>query len=78
MFKTVLWSLEFCHVTHLQKLKKFRWPVNIVKLRNRQKITNLKTIANFNKILLKFVILVSFEPFQILQRLFTISFSKID
>ena len=42
------------------RLEKLRWPVMIVKLRKGQKYSKiLKTVANFNKILLKFKILKS-------------------
>ena len=51
------------------KLKKLRWPVRIVKLRKEQKYSKiLKTIANFMKILLKFVILLSSEHHSIVPR----------
>ena len=40
------------------RLEKLRWPEMIVKLRKGQKHSKiLKTVANFNKILLKFKIL---------------------
>ena len=51
------------------RLKKFRWPVMIVKLRKEQKYSKiLKTIGIFNTILLKFVILIFSEPFHFLKR----------
>ena len=51
------------------RLKKLRWPVRIVKLRKGQKYSKiLKTIANFMKILLKFVILLSSEHHSIVPR----------
>ena len=40
------------------RFEKFRWPVMVVKLRKGKKII-FETISNFNKILLKFKILIS-------------------
>ena len=49
-------SMEFCQVTHLQDIRKFRSPVMIVNLKKRKKHSKIfKTIANFNKILIKIV-----------------------
>ena len=58
-------SLEFCQVNHLQEFKTFCWPPKIVKLKKRQKFQKLKKhFTNFNKILLKIVILLSSEPLE--------------
>ena len=56
-------------VTHLQDLNKFHWPVKIKNLTKCQKIQNLKTTANSNEILLKFVILIPSEPLHCSERL---------
>ena len=58
--------------------QKFCWPIMNVKLRKGQKYSKiLKTIANFNKILQKFVILKSSEPFHCLNRLSSIPISSL-
>ena len=50
------------------RLEKLRWPVMIVKLRKGQKHSKiLKTIANFNKMLLKFKTLKFSKPFHCLK-----------
>ena len=59
------------------RLEKLRWPVTIIKLRKGQKYSKiLKTIANFNKTLLKFKILGSSKPFHCLKRLSSIPISS--
>ena len=59
---------------HSARLKKLRWPVMIVKLRKAQKHSKIsKTTANFNKILLKFVILLSSEHHSIFSRDYAVS-----
>ena len=73
MFENIFLSLKFRHVTHMQDLKKCPWLVKIVKLRKCQKI---KIIENFNKILLK-LILVSSDPFHYLERLSSIPISSV-
>ena len=73
--KTMFWSMDFCHVTLLQEREKIRWSVKIVKLRKCQKIE--KPIENYNKILRKFVILTSSEPFpETLQCLYFFTIQK--
>ena len=58
------------------RLEKLRWPVMIVKLRKGQKHSKiLKTIANFNKILLKANALKTLEPFHCLKKLSSITIS---
>ena len=60
-------------------LEKLRWPVMIVKLRKGQKHSKtLKTIANLNKILLKFKILKSSKPFHCLKTLSSIPISSFE
>ena len=55
--------------------KKFRWPVMVVKLRKRQKLWKiLETIANFNKTLLKFKILISRTIKNLKIRIFFLNF----
>ena len=60
------------------RLKKLRGPLMTVKLRKGQKKYSkiVKTIANFNKILLKFKILKSSKPFHFLKRLSSIPISS--
>ena len=44
------------------RFEKLRWPVRIVKLRKEQKYSKIfRTVANFNKILQKLVIIISSE-----------------
>ena len=73
MFETILVS-GVMSINPSARLEKLRWPVMIVKLRKGQKYSKiLKTIAKFNKILLKFKILKSSKPFHCLMRLSSIS-----
>ena len=63
MFKTIFVS-RVMSSNPSARIEKLRWPVLIVKLRKGQKYSNiLKTIANFNKVLLKFTILKSSNQF---------------
>ena len=57
----------FLSCTPFARLKKLRWPVMIIKLSKRQIFKNFITTAN-NKILLKFVILLSSEHHSIVSR----------
>ena len=57
--------------------KKFRWPVKISTLRKGPKFSKfLKMITIFSKILVKFAILISPEPFDFLTRLSNISIPR--